>query len=70
MKAIKFAIMLIFEPGVDNNGLSMSDGIEGAKTPSEKSGRRDENSVSDARGSRLGRSGMVRICVNRSTKHF
>jgi hypothetical protein len=61
--------MLIFESGVDNDGLVMSNGIEGAKTPSEKSGRREENSVRDARGSRLGRSGMARMWVKRSKKH-
>jgi hypothetical protein len=63
---MRFAMRFIF----DSVCASLTrDGTAGEMTARDESGKRAENSVRDASGSLLGRSGMVRMWVKRSTRH-
>ena len=45
------------------------DEMEDDKMSRGESGRREENSVRDVRGSRLGKKGMARMCKGRRARH-
>jgi hypothetical protein len=68
VNATRFAIMFTLFSDVDEALTSV--GTAGAKTSSAVSGRRAENSVREARGSRLGRRGMVRMWMKRRVRHW
>ena len=68
MNAIRFAIKSILDSRAVKEVTRV--GIEGDRMSSDESGRRAENSVTDAKGNRLGNSGMVRMWVKRRLKHL